>query len=86
MITVQTRPLRLGAIQWHKPGDATEFGETPYRRGSETRYGVHSASRGMQPLSPGYWIVLGVDGGLGAQVFGPEEFNQRFLIVEEALA
>lgn len=86
MITVQTRPVRLGAMQWHKPGDATEFGVTPYRRGSETRYGVHSASRGMQPLKPGDWIVLGMDGGLGAQVFGPEEFNARFLIVEEAAA
>lgn len=84
MITVETRPERLGAIQWHKPGDAEGLGEVPYKLGTEVRYGIHSAAGGLQRLAPGHWIVLGLNGSIGPRVFDPAEFNRRFVIVEEA--
>lgn len=80
MITVETRPQRLQAMQWHQPGDAAELGVQAYRFAGELRYGLHTMT-GMQRVTPGDWIVL--HGDMTANVYSPGEFNQKFKIIEE---
>lgn len=81
MITVETLPVRLSALQWHKPGDCGEF-VVPYKLGKDVRYGVHGL-RGLQPVTAGDWIVIGNG---SARVYSPGEFRLRFRIVEGAEA
>jgi hypothetical protein len=80
VITIETRPVRLAALQWHQPGDAAELGVRPYRFASEVRYGLHSMNV-MQRVTAGDWIVLGANGT--AQVYSLGEFNHKFKIIEE---
>lgn len=79
MIAVETRPVRMSAVQWHQPGDAAELGVQAYRHGSEIRYGLPTMS-GMQRVTQGVWIVVATG---HAQVYSPGEFNNKFKIVEE---
>lgn len=81
MISVETRPVRMAALQWHKPGDGAELGVRMYRVGDQERYGLHTMA-GMQPVTAGDWIVL-ANGA--ARVYSPGEFNHKFKIIEEDL-
>lgn len=80
MITVETIPVRMSAVQWHEPGDAAELGVHAYRIGTDVRYGLH-AMHGLQRVTRGDWIVL--DGQGHAHVYSPGEFNNKFKIIEE---
>lgn len=79
MITVETKPMRLSALQWHKPGDCVELGVVAYKVGRETRYGLH-CMEGFMRITAGDWIVL-ADGK--THVYSPGEFNNKFKIIEE---
>lgn len=79
MITVETLPVRLSALQWHAPGDCPELVKS-YRLGTEVRWGVHSTQRGMQRVTPGCWIVIGNG---TADVYSQGEFVLKFRIVGE---
>lgn len=79
MITVETLPVRMSAVQWHAPGDHPEVVKS-YRLGTEVRWGVHSAQRGMQRVTPGSWIVIGNG---TADVYSQGEFALKFRIVQE---
>ena len=81
MITVETRPVRMSAVQWHQPGDAEELGVQSYRHGAGIRYGLPTMA-GLLRVTSGVWIVLE---GIGrAQVYSPVEFNHKFKIIEQA--
>jgi hypothetical protein len=80
VITVEIRPVRLSAMQWHQPGDAAELGVEAYRFAGEVRYGLHTMN-GMQRVTAGDWIVLLANGT--AKVYSPGEFNLQFKIIEE---
>lgn len=77
MITVETLPVRMQAVQWHQPGDSDLV--KSYRLGSETRYGIHSPG-GLQRVTPGDWIVMSNG---ATRVYGNEEFWRRFRAIEE---
>lgn len=81
MITVETRPERMTAVQWHKPGDALEVGEQSYRLGTEERYGIPTM-QGMQRLHAGDWVVAA---GSAVRVYSNGEFHHKFKIIEEAI-
>lgn len=84
MIAIETRPVRLTAMQWHQPGDC--FGVVVSDRfAGQVRYGVHSMDRGFQTVAPGDWIVLGEGGTQSPHVYGQKEFHHKFKIVEEGL-
>lgn len=80
MITVETLPVRMSALQWHKPGDGQELGVVSYRYGDHDRYGLHALG-GMQRVNPGDWIVLTPQGK--TQVLTNTAFHQQFKIIEE---
>ncbi|MBI2770033.1 MAG: hypothetical protein HYX47_10445 [Burkholderiales bacterium] len=81
MITVETKPVRMLALQWNKPGDGSELAGVieSYRLGNQQRWGVVSL-QGTQPLHPGDWIVIS---GSRAQVYSPGEFAQKFNVIDE---
>jgi len=79
VITVETRPERMTALQWHQPGDARELGEQSYRLADEVRYGLPT-HEGMLRLRPGCWIVL--EHGK-PRVYSNGEFHHKFKVIEE---
>jgi hypothetical protein len=81
LITVETRPVRLTAMQWHQPGDCEGVVVTD-RFAGKVRFGVHSMD-GFQVVQPGDWIVLGEKGQLSQRVYGNAEFHHKFKIIEE---
>lgn len=84
MIKIETRPVRLSAMQWHQPGDC-EGVVVSHRFAGQVRFGVHSMDAGFQPVKPGDWIVLGEKGTQSPHVYGQAEFHHKFKIIEEGL-
>jgi len=80
VLTVETKPERMQAVQWHRPGDANDIGEQSYRLAAEERHGIPTME-GMKPLHPGDWIVLCNDGR--KRVLSNGEFHHRFNVIEE---
>ncbi len=81
MITVETRPVRLTAMQWHQPGDC-EGVVVADRFAGKIRFGVHSMD-GFQAVHAGDWIVLGEKGQQSLRVYGAAEFHHKFKVIEE---
>jgi hypothetical protein len=82
VITVESKPERMKALQWNQPGDGTDLGVHSYNLGAETRYGLDTMS-GLQRVKPGDWIVLLGSGLRDARVYSPSEFHHKFKIIEE---
>jgi hypothetical protein len=82
VIAVETRPVRLGAMQWHQPGDC-EGVVVSDRYAGQVRYGVHSMDHGFQPVKAGSWIVLSEKSLHSAVVYSEAEFHHKFKIIEE---
>jgi hypothetical protein len=82
VITVETRPVRLTALQWHQPGDCEGVVVTD-RFAGKVRFGVHSME-GFRVVQPGDWIVLGEKSQLGLRVYGNAEFHHKFKLIEES--
>ncbi len=83
MITIETRPVRYSAVQWHKPGDVPELVVFYPPNSKLGRWGVHSAAHGFQRVEPGDWIVIGEHGRQSPRVCGNDELHKAFRIVEE---
>lgn len=86
VITVTTRPVRLHAAQWHKPGDCLELVGPKvihsFRLKGFVEWGCHNMRDGLQMLKPGWWIVVGEDGSTWPRTYSPEGFAAKFSIVE----
>jgi hypothetical protein len=80
VIEVETRPVRMRALQWNGEGDGAEVGVVRYFLGKQPRFGLQTMT-GMQRVQPGDWIVLGTSGD--PQVYAPGEFHHKFKIIEE---
>ena len=82
MIAVETKPVRLQAVQWNGPQDAPEL-TAQYLCMGLKRWGCHNMERGFQTLMEGHWIVVGEEGSRWPRTYTNSAFHQKFKVIEE---